>query len=182
LDAGAPPFKKVMRCRVEQHARLSSSVLHRTATRLCKLQAVPAGGIGRRPLVARYARSCTEPQRRFSIPSSRPVSVSSDTPFEKGASRCSPGTSQRAAKRYAKMRCATTNSAMFRTLSWHHLAPARIRECEAASWRPGCPPELAQSAGKRYIRSAVSEEVRHLGPKGWVHRCQNGARDFGRYI
>jgi hypothetical protein len=112
LDTGAPPFKKeaVASCE-KQHARRSSSALLPITTPPCKRPALPAWGIGQRPQDARYARSCTELQRRFSIPSSIPVSVSSDTPFEKGASRCSPGTSRRAL-RYIQSNGCTCNGRM----------------------------------------------------------------------
>jgi len=93
LDTGAPPLKKVMPCCEEQRVRRSSSVLLPPTRRPDRRLAVPAWGIGLLLRGARCERSCTERQRRFSIPSSILVSVSSDTPFEKGASRCSPGTS-----------------------------------------------------------------------------------------
>src|SRR5215470_1935900 len=94
-----------MSCCEEQRGRRSSSVLLQPATRPYRRPAVSAWEIGLRLRGARYERSCTEHQRRFSIPSSIPVSVSSDTPFEKGASRCSPGTSQRARGNIASDRC-----------------------------------------------------------------------------
>lgn len=68
------------RCRGKQLARRSMPGLRRTTTRLGKLRAVSSWGIGRRLRAARYARKSTALQRRSLVPSSSPVSVSSDTP------------------------------------------------------------------------------------------------------
>ena len=86
-------LKKELSCCVMQRARLSSPALRPTTTPPCKRRAVPAWGIGRPPQDARCVGSCTELHRQISALSCSPISVSSDTPFEKGASRCSPGTS-----------------------------------------------------------------------------------------